>query len=55
VSAYDVQAEALFPGWLSKLLTTPIHGLERYDDMVRAPNEDRDAIKVYVEVQSEVR
>jgi hypothetical protein len=35
VSAYDVQAEALFPGWLSKLLTTPIHGLERYDDMVR--------------------
>jgi glucose 1-dehydrogenase len=45
-----IKAEALFPGWLSKLLTTPIHGLERYDEMIRALTEDRDAIKVYVEV-----
>src|SRR5438034_1439487 len=45
-----IQAEAIFPGWLSKLLTTPIRGLENYDEMIRALTEDRDAIKVYVEV-----
>jgi glucose 1-dehydrogenase len=47
-----IKAEAVFPGWLSKLLTTPIRGLENYDEMIRALTEDRDAIKVYVEVQS---
>ena len=45
-----IKAEALFPGWLAQLLTTPIQGLERYDQMIRALTEDRDAIKVYVEV-----
>ena len=45
-----IKAEALFPGWLAKLLTTPIRGLESYDEMIRALTEDRDAIKVYVEV-----
>jgi glucose dehydrogenase-like enzyme len=45
-----LKAEALYPGWLAKLLTTPIAGLERYEEMVRALTEDRDAIKVYVEV-----
>jgi threonine dehydrogenase-like Zn-dependent dehydrogenase len=45
-----IKAEALFPGWLSKLLTTRIEGLESYDAMIRALTEDRDAIKVYVEV-----
>jgi threonine dehydrogenase-like Zn-dependent dehydrogenase len=45
-----IKAEALFPGWLSKLLTTPIAGLENYDEMIRRLTEDRDAIKVYVEV-----
>src|SRR5919202_3901808 len=45
-----IKAEALYPGWLSKLLTTPIAGLERYEEMIRALTEDRDAIKVYVEV-----
>ena len=45
-----IKAEALFPGWLAQLLTTPIQGLERYDDMIRALTEDRDAIKVYVEI-----
>jgi glucose 1-dehydrogenase len=45
-----IKAEALFPGWLKKLLTTPIHGLVSYDEMIRALTEDRDAIKVYVEV-----
>src|SRR2546425_10348841 len=45
-----IKSEALFPGWLSQLLTTPIHGLENYDEMIRALTEDHDAIKVYVEV-----
>jgi threonine dehydrogenase-like Zn-dependent dehydrogenase len=45
-----IKAEAIFPGWLSKLLTTPISGLENYREMIRALTEDRDAIKVYVEV-----
>jgi glucose 1-dehydrogenase len=45
-----IKAQAAFPGWLDKLLTTPIHGLDRYDEMIRALTEDRDAIKVYVEL-----
>src|SRR5437762_9227316 len=45
-----IKAEALYPGWLSRLLTHPIRGLENYDAMIRALTEDRDAIKVYVEV-----
>jgi threonine dehydrogenase-like Zn-dependent dehydrogenase len=45
-----IKAQALYPGWLDQLLTTPIRGLERYDEMIRALTEDRDAIKVYVEV-----
>ena len=50
-----IKAEALFPGWLEQLLTTPIHGLENYEQMIRALTEDRDAIKVYVEVNSSER
>jgi threonine dehydrogenase-like Zn-dependent dehydrogenase len=45
-----IKAEALYPGWLSQLLTTPIAGLENYDEMIRRLTEDRDAIKVFVEV-----
>jgi glucose 1-dehydrogenase len=45
-----IKAEAFFPGWLNKLLTTRIHGLENYADMLRHLTEDKDAIKVYLEV-----
>jgi glucose 1-dehydrogenase len=45
-----VKAEARFPGWLGRLLTTPVQGLERYGEMLRHLCENRDAIKVYVEV-----
>jgi threonine dehydrogenase-like Zn-dependent dehydrogenase len=45
-----IKAQALFPGWLEQLLTTPIRGLENYEQMIRALTEDRDAIKVFVEV-----
>ena len=44
------KAEAFFPGWLEQLLTTPIDGLENYEEMIRALTEDTDAIKVFVEV-----
>ena len=45
-----IKAEALFPSWLSKLLTTPVRGLENYEEMLQQLTENRDAIKVYVEV-----
>lgn len=45
-----IKAQAVYPGWLEQLLTTPIDGLESYEEMIRALTEDRDAIKVYVEV-----
>jgi threonine dehydrogenase-like Zn-dependent dehydrogenase len=47
-----VQAEARFPGWLEQLLTTPVHGLEQYKEMLRHL-EEHDAIKVYMEVAQE--
>ena len=45
-----IKAEAIYPGWLKQLLTTPIAGLENYEQMIRELTENRDAIKVYVEV-----
>src|SRR5437763_9274709 len=44
-----IKAEALFPDWLAQLLTTPIHGLEGYREMIEAL-ERGDGIKVFVEV-----
>lgn len=46
-----IKAEAVYPGWLSKLLTTPVRGLENYEEMLRRLTDDREAIKVYVEVE----
>jgi hypothetical protein len=43
-------AEALWPGWCESLLTHPLPGLEHYDEMIRVLTEERDAIKVFVEV-----
>jgi threonine dehydrogenase-like Zn-dependent dehydrogenase len=45
-----IKAEAVYPGWLGKLLTTPVRGLENYDQMLHELTENRDAIKVFVEV-----
>jgi threonine dehydrogenase-like Zn-dependent dehydrogenase len=45
-----IQAEAIYPGWLEKLLTTPVHGLDRYHEMVEHL-EQADGIKVYMEVK----
>jgi threonine dehydrogenase-like Zn-dependent dehydrogenase len=45
-----IQAEAIYPGWLGKLLTTPVHGLDRYREMIEHL-EQGDGIKTYVEVK----
>src|SRR5213596_1074760 len=50
-----IKAEAVYPGWLGQLLTTPIAGLENYEQMIRRLTEDADAIKVYVEVATDGR
>lgn len=44
------QAELSCPGWLSKLLTHPIHGLENYEALMKTLTEAKGAIKVYCEV-----
>jgi threonine dehydrogenase-like Zn-dependent dehydrogenase len=47
-----IKAEARYPGWLGRLLTHRVEGLERYREMLDALTNARDAIKVYVEVAS---
>src|SRR5438477_192856 len=49
-----VKAEAFFPGWLNKLLTTKVHGLENYAEMLRHLTQDKEATKVYIEVAQEM-
>jgi len=44
------QAEAEFPGWLSKLLTDPVQGLENYQELFRRLTMPNGAIKVFCEV-----
>jgi threonine dehydrogenase-like Zn-dependent dehydrogenase len=46
-------AAAQYPGWLNRLLTHPVLGLEQYAEMMRLLVEEKNAIKVYVEVASE--
>src|SRR5207248_52174 len=45
-----VKAYAFYPGWLEKLLTTPVPGLGSHEQMLRELTENTDAIKVFVEV-----
>ena len=47
-----IKAQALYPGWLEKLLTTPVKGLGEYGQMLLELTQNKDAIKVYVEVAS---
>ena len=44
-------AEAEHPGWLSRLLTHPVDGLESYSEMMRQLTEEKQAVKVYVNVR----
>lgn len=43
-------AQLQWPGWLGKLLTHPIDGLERYQEMMDVLTGAKGAIKVFVEV-----
>lgn len=49
-----VKAEAFYPGWLNQLLTTRVQGLENYAEMLRHLTEDKEAIKVYIEVAQDL-
>jgi threonine dehydrogenase-like Zn-dependent dehydrogenase len=44
------QAEAEYPGWLSRLLTHPVRGLENYQDLFAKLTNPNGAIKVFCEV-----
>ena len=44
------QAELEYPGWLSKLLTHPVKGLENYDELFEKLTNGKDVIKVFCEV-----
>jgi glucose 1-dehydrogenase len=43
-------AEAHYPGWLGRLLTHPVRGLDSYQEMIRLLTEEKAAVKVFVEV-----
>src|SRR5438128_486474 len=43
-------AELQYPGWLKKLLTHPVKGLENYEEIIRLLTESKGSIKVYCEV-----
>jgi glucose 1-dehydrogenase len=44
------QAEAEYRGWLSRLLTTPVRGLDRYRELFECLQNPNGAIKIYCEV-----
>ncbi len=44
------QAEAEYPGWLARLLTHPVRGLENYRELFDTLTTARGAIKVFCEV-----
>jgi threonine dehydrogenase-like Zn-dependent dehydrogenase len=44
------QAEAEYPGWLQRLLTHPVKGLENYQELFTKLTNGNGAIKVFCEV-----
>ncbi|HKA36611.1 MAG TPA: glucose 1-dehydrogenase [Thermoanaerobaculia bacterium] len=44
------QAESEYPGWLGRLLTHPVKGLENYRQLFESLNGAKGAIKVYCEI-----
>ena len=44
------QAELQYPGWLGKLLTDPVKGLENYDELFKKLTSPNGTIKVFCEV-----
>jgi threonine dehydrogenase-like Zn-dependent dehydrogenase len=47
------QAEAQYPGWLGRLLTHPVRGLENWRELLDTLTTAKGAIKVYCEVAEE--
>jgi len=45
--------ESMFPGVTEKILTNPVSGLDNYEEMMRLLVEDKDALKVFVDVAEE--
>ena len=45
-----IHAEAAYPGWLSKLLTHPVQGLENWPKLFEALNGGKGVIKAFCEV-----
>lgn len=48
-------AELSFPGWLAKLLTHPVKGLENYAELIEKLTSAKNAIKVFCEVNGSMR
>jgi len=44
------QAEAEYPGWLARLLTHPVKGLDRYQELFSLLHSPNGAIKIFCEV-----
>ncbi len=44
------QAEAEYPGWLRRLLTDPVRGLDRYQELFERLQNPNGAIKIFCEV-----
>jgi hypothetical protein len=42
--------EAMYPGVTQRILTSPVAGLDNYQEMMNRLVDDRRALKVYVEV-----
>ena len=45
--------EMMFPGVIQRILTHPLDGLDRYQEMMRLLVEDKSALKVFINVANE--
>jgi len=43
-------AQAQFPGWIARLLTHPVKGLDNYRELIDTLTNARGAIKVFMEI-----
>ena len=46
-------AQTWYPGWLERLLTHPVRGLENYAEMMRLLTEDKSVIKVFAKIMGD--
>jgi hypothetical protein len=44
--------DAMFPGVTERILTSPVAGLDNYKEMMRMLVEDKEALKVFVNIGS---